>query len=523
MASLMGRSSRRSRVEAKTSTLPNSNWSFQASASSWGASISISIGLTPTLVSEAAKSMIASETKTKRVGIPIAGVVRAKKMPKTMKAMAKPRGTSSPRLSAGTTMYRVPSGNGSGSLKSTRLRTTVRSSLSTPSSLTSWTAWLSPVPSSITPTTVYQEPCSCTSRPSTKTLTSKEGSRPLCTALTAVQQHTSSSPCILDRSPCPAGISSQSAGCEAVLQTLPHARVNWARGYQGQETNLRRNGGPALRRAGARALDQAQPVAAHAAVHGYRFLLCSVDGRSQLLLRPGRRANRAEHRSAELGKTARRHRDRRLRPGERHARCRGEPEARRRTGIQDSDRLPLRDRLLLLPPRRDRRQPSHPDHAGPAQRPSEFGRARLQGQARDRGDRHLPRHNPERAQERRPSPRREHTGHQHGRDARVPAQDLPRLLGHNRALAPLGSLAGLEEKQTDVGYVARQHATPFDPRFSARVQLSRSQALADLLKCYIDKAHRQAEGRSRHCAPSSGSPSGARTSGRRWWPGLPPS
>jgi hypothetical protein len=98
-----------------------------------------------------------------------------------------------------------------------------------------------------------------------------------------------------------------------------------------------------------------------------------------------------------------------------------------------------------------------------------------------------------------------------------------RGLKNNRALAPLGSLAGLEEEQTDVGYVARQHATPFDPHFSARLQLSRSQALADLLKCYIDKAHRQAEGRSRHCAPSSGSPSGARTSGRRWWPGLPPS
>src|SRR5215216_1131885 len=463
MASLIGRSSRRSRVEAKTSTLPNSNWSFHESASSWGASISISIGLTPTLVSEAAKSMIASETKTKRVGIPIAGVVRAKKMPKTMKAMAKPRGTSSPRLSAGTTMYRVPSGNGSGSLESTRLRTTVRSSLSTPSSLTSLTAWLSPVPSSITPTTVYQEPCSCTSRPSTKTLTSKEGSRPLCTALTAAQQHTSSSPCILDRSPRPAGISSQSTGCEAVLHTLPHTRVNWVRGHQEQKTSFWRNRGPALRRAGTRALDQAQPVAAHAAVHGYRFLLCSLNGRSQLLLRSGRQANRTEHRSAELRKTSLRHRDRRLRPGERHARCRGEPDAGRRPGIQNSSRLPLRDRLLLLPPGRDRRQPSYPDHAGPPQRPREFGRARLEGQARDRGDRHLPRYYSERTKERRPSPRREHTGHQHGRDARVPAQDLPRLLGHNRPLAPLHSLAGLEKEQTASRFVAFQLFAALNP------------------------------------------------------------
>ena len=64
----------------------------------------MSIGVTPTLVSEAARSMIASEAKTISVGMPIAGVVMAKKMPKTMKEMAKPRGTSSPRLSAGITM-----------------------------------------------------------------------------------------------------------------------------------------------------------------------------------------------------------------------------------------------------------------------------------------------------------------------------------------------------------------------------------------------------------------------------------
>src|SRR5215204_4826208 len=110
-----------------------------------------------------------------------------------------------------------------------------------------------------------------------------------------------------------------------------------------------------------------------------------------------------------------------------------------------------------------RRQPSYPDHAGPPQRSSEFGRARLERQARDSGDRHLPRHYPEGARERRSSPRREHTGRQYWRDARVSAQDLPRLLGHNRPLAPLHSLAGLEEEQTAIRSIAFQRVSTLSP------------------------------------------------------------
>ena len=62
------------------------------------------IGETPTRVSEPTKSIAASETKTMSVGIPMAGVVMANNTPKTMNAMANPMGTSSPRLSPGTTM-----------------------------------------------------------------------------------------------------------------------------------------------------------------------------------------------------------------------------------------------------------------------------------------------------------------------------------------------------------------------------------------------------------------------------------
>jgi hypothetical protein len=60
-------------------------------------------------------------------------------------------------------------------------------------------------------------------------------------------------------------------------------------------------------------------------------------------------------------------------------------------------------------------------YAGTPQRLKEFGRTRLEGQAGDRGNRYLPRYYPERARERRPSSRREHTRSQHGRDARIHA------------------------------------------------------------------------------------------------------
>src|SRR5829696_1802730 len=300
-----------------------------------------------------------------------------------------------------------------------RLSITVRSSLPTPSSLISLTAWLSPVPSSITPTTVYQESCSGTSRPSTKTLTSKE--ELLRVTLAAAQQHTWSSPCILDRSPRPARISfTIRTVCEAGLPCLPRARVNWTHGYQEQEAHLGRKRG-LLPRARAGAVDQAQPLAAHAAVHGYRVLFCGLDGRGQFLLRPGRQADGAQRKSAERGQAPGGHGDRGLRRGERYSGCREEHRAGGGARIQDSDRLPLRDRLLLLSPAGDRRQPSHPVHAGTPQRLKEFGRTRLEGQAGDRGDRYLPRYYPERARERRPSSRREHTRSQHGRDARVHA------------------------------------------------------------------------------------------------------
>jgi hypothetical protein len=100
----MGLRARRSAVLAKRRTLPLSNASFQAPKSSEGASISMRIGSTPTLVNVPAAKIAATTLKNTKTIVPMPGAVNAKRSDATTKIAANPMGISSPRRSSGTTM-----------------------------------------------------------------------------------------------------------------------------------------------------------------------------------------------------------------------------------------------------------------------------------------------------------------------------------------------------------------------------------------------------------------------------------
>src|SRR5215213_10274772 len=343
----------------------------------------------------------------------------------------------------------MPSGNGSGSLMSSRLRMTVRSSRSMPSSRISVTAWLSSAPSSITPTTVYSGTRSGASRPSSKTLPPKrDRTCPVggdFTAYIVPLLHTSPPPTppresLSQRAPreeraASPGVKSSPSLC---VRSGKLVRVDT------RDADIRPR---APRRARAGGLDPAQPLAPRAPVHRHGLHLRRLDDRRQLLLRPRRRAESLERRAAGARRAAAGHRARGLRRGPRRAGGRREPGASRVPRIRDSGLFALQRELLLLQARRDGRLPAHTDRAGPAGRFAERRGANLEGQARDRGHRHLPRHHPGGVGARRTPTRREHPGDYDGRHPRVLPPDLPCLLCHNRALARLRGLADLEEEQ----------------------------------------------------------------------------